>query len=185
MEPYIEFCQELFRLYGKDIETEAVHFVYQLFSANTYDMQEVMKETFAETGKDKTAAIRDVQDAIGRLLDARDEEFREKLDKIDHEKNRRLLRCIAQEGLVTGLSSSAMMKKYNLDNASSVQNGLKVLMNDNHCLVSKVGNRHYQLQNRFFELWLARKSGSIDLKYQSVQERFSKEQEIRKECITL
>ena len=185
MEPYTEFCQELFRLYGKDIETEAVHLVYQLFSANTYDMQEVMKETFAETGKDKTAAIRDVRDAIERLLDARDEEFREKLDRIDNEKNRRLLRCIAQEGLVTGLSSGAMMKKYNLDNASSVQNGLRVLMNDNHSLVSKVGSRHYQIQNRFLELWLARKSGTIGQKYQSVQERFAREQEIRKECVTL
>ncbi|MBQ6957848.1 MAG: ATP-binding protein [Bacteroidales bacterium] len=172
MVPYTTFCQEMFRQYGKDIEMDAVAFVYKLFSANTYDLQEVMKETFQETRRNKTASIRDVQDAIGRLLDTRDMEFRDFLDKIENEKTRRLLLCIAHEGIAKGLTSGGMIKKYHLDNASSVQNGLKTLMGDNIHLITLVSKGVYQLQDRFFELWLARRDNTLQLKFDGVDQRF-------------
>lgn len=170
--PYTSFCQEMFRLYGKEIETAAVNFVYKLFSANTYDMQEVMKETFQETRRNKTASMKDVQDAIDRLLDTRDMEFRDLLDKIDNVKTRRLLLCIAYEGLAKGMTSNEVMKKYHLDTASSVQNGLKMLMGDNVNLVTQVGKGLYQLQNRFFELWLSRRDNALQQKYEVAEQRF-------------
>ena len=175
MEPYVEFCCELFHLYGKSIEKEAIELVYQLFSANTYDMQEVMKETFPEIRPGDTAVTSDIRSAINRLLGSRDEEFRAILDRISNEKNRRVLKCIAKEGIASELTSGSMIKRYGLDTASSVQNALNVLMGNNLRLIVRAGEARYQLRDRFFELWLARRNNLLEGKFNSAPERFSQE----------
>ena len=181
MNAYSDFCQEMFEKYGKSIDEETVQFVYQLFSANTYDMQEVMKETFPEIVKDSKATKEDVYAAIDRLLDSRDEEFRSILNKIENEKNRKVLYFVLREGLASGLTSGATMRQYGLDNASSVQNALNVLCGDNVNAVVKVGKNQYQARDRFFELWFARKEGNLENKFLHVEERYSKEMKLRTE----
>ena len=170
-EAYTQFCEEMFTLYGKSIDPEAVEFVYKLFSGNTFDMQEVMKETFMNASADVVTTRDDVTNAIHTLLDQRDTEFKAYLDRIDNQKYRRLLFCIAREGITKGLTSSAMMKRYNLDNASSVQNGLAFLMSDHINLIMKTGPAEYSLRNRFFELWIARRDHSLDAKIEEILQR--------------
>lgn len=178
-ESYTQFCKEMFGLYGKGIEEEAVVFVYQLFSSNTYDMQEVMQETFPDISPKATATISDITTSINRLLDSREEEFRGILNKIENDKNRRVLNCILREGLTDGLTSGPMMRKYNLDNASSVQNALTVLQGEHINAITRVGDRHYQARDRFFELWWARREGNLEQKFALARERYQKESELR------
>lgn len=175
LESYAEFCREMFGLYNKDIDSEAIEFVYHLLSANTYDMQEVMKETFPEIATGNKAGIEDIKASINRLLDSRDEEFRGILNKVENDKNRRVLFCILREGQASGLTSGKMLKQYNLDNASSVQNALKVLMGDNLNVIMRVGGNYYQARDRFFELWWARREGDLEKKFSLARERYQKE----------
>ena len=178
---YSDFCRKQFSEYNKDITKDAVSLAYNLFSGNTYDMQEVMKQAFTMIPEGKTATSETIVSAVNNILDSREVEFREKLDLTDSQKARRLLHCIANEGLATGLTSSSMMKKYGLDNASSVQNAIAYLTDDQHNLVVRIGKGAYCLQNRFFELWLARKNQMLGHKLQNASSRFEAERKLLSE----
>ena len=131
-----------------------------------------MKEAFANTGTKGTVDEDKVIATVRLLLAEKDMDFRENLNRLDNKKERNVLFCIASEGLVTGLTSSAMMKKYSLDNASSVQNALRNLCGDNLNMVAKVGKSHYKLQDKFFELWLAASDNAFDRKVISAPTTF-------------
>lgn len=175
LESYREFCKGLFSLYKKEIADDAVDLAYHLFSGNTYDMQEVMRETFQDLPKGKKAERAAVVRSVQVLLDQRNEEFRDRLDKLDNLKARRVLFAIAEEGIATGLTSTAIIKQYHLDNASSVQNALKLLSDDKQNFIKKVGKASYCLQDRFFELWIARQGRRLESKIERAEARFLRE----------
>ena len=172
---YREFCSSMFHLYKKEIDADAIDMVYNLFSGNTYDIQVVMKGTFAQTAPREKASQDTALSAIFEILENREQDFREKMNELDNQKERKTLYCIAREGLATGLTSSQMLKQYQLDNASSVQNALKNLCGDKLNLVSRVGKNHYRLQDRFFELWFAKTDGRFDEKISTAKDAFDKE----------
>lgn len=172
LDSYREFCKSMFGLYDKTITDSAIDWVYYLFCGSTYDMQLVMKEAFANTGKNGTVDDETVLATVRRLLAEKEMDYRENLNRLDNKKERNVLFCIASEGLATGLTSSAMMKKYSLDNASSVQNALRNLCGDHLNLVAKVGKSHYKLQDKFFELWLALSNKAFDQKVSSAPANF-------------
>ena len=172
LDSYRKFCKSMFGMYDKEITDSAIDLVYFLFCGNTYDMQQVMKEAFANTGTKGTVDEDKVIATVRLLLAEKDMDFRENLNRLDNKKERNVLFCIASEGLVTGLTSSAMMKKYSLDNASSVQNALRNLCGDNLNMVVKVGKSHYKLQDKFFELWLAASDNAFDRKVISAPTTF-------------
>jgi len=82
------------------------------------------------------------------------------------------LYCIAREGLATGLTSGAMIKRYNLDTASSVQNALRNLCGDKLNIAARVGGAHYRLQDKFFELWIADVNHFWDSKVDNPEQLF-------------
>ncbi|MBQ9893667.1 MAG: ATP-binding protein [Bacteroidales bacterium] len=164
IESYREFCRSMFRLYGKEIEDTAIDLVYHLFCGNTYDMQQVMKAAFAGAVKTRAVDVDAIIATIQLILFDKDKDFRENLNRLDNQKERRVLFCIANEGLATGLTSASTMKRYGLDNASSVQNALRNLCGDKLNMVAKVGRSHYKLQDKFFELWLAKMNHTFDAK---------------------
>lgn len=172
LDSYRDFCKSLFGMYGKEITDSAIDSVYYLFCGNTYDMQQVMKEAFANTAKGGIVDEDTTLLTIRRLLDEKERDFRENLNRLDNKKERNVLFCIANEGLATGLTSSAMMKKYALDNASSVQNALRNLCGDHLNLVARVGKYHYKLQDKFFELWLASSNNAFAKKVFSAPTTF-------------
>ena len=71
-----------------------------------------------------------------------------------------------------------MMKKYNLDNASVVQNALNNLGEERMNIIARLCKGTYVLQDRLFELWIAYKSGFLDRKFEAVPERFIEQREI-------
>ena len=177
---YRVFCKRLFAGYRKEIEDDAVDLVYYLFSGNTYDMQEVMRETFQDVRPGKTAGKEEVVRSVNVLLDQRNEEFRDRLDKLDNKKARMVLFAIAEEGIGAGLTSAALMKRYHLDNASSVQNALIMLSDDKTNFIRKMGRASYCLQDRFFELWCARNNRNLESKINRAEMRFLQELAIGK-----
>ena len=176
---YCSFCREMFGKYGKSIEEDAILFAYCLFSGNTYDMQAVMKHTFARSNRRKTVSRDTVIQTIQDMLDGREQEFREVLSKLGNVKERRTLFCIAEEGIASGLTSAGIMKRYKLENASSVQNALKVLSGDKLNLIRRIGKATYILRDRFFELWLARNNQVLKRKFDEAETRFKIERSYR------
>ena len=179
---YREFCQRLFDLRCKTVTDAAVDFIYYLFSANTYEMQQAMNLAFALTAEGQIADIKMMKWAIDEILTANDSFYRELLARSSSEKERNLLQCLAVEGLASGLTSQEKIWKYNLGGASSVQASLKKLTDPKrNALIVEIGRNNYRLQDKFFELWLASQIGILDNKYDAAQDLFHRELSAMKE----
>lgn len=177
-ESYTSFAKRLFQQYGKDISDEAIAMAYALFSGRTYDIQEVMKEVFQQLASGKTASLDDVKDAVKRLMAMWDNDFRERMDRIEKIKNRNMLYAIALEGIATSVTSTSFIRKYKMDNASSIQNAIAYLSDENINAIEKIGKASYQLQNRLFELWIANGFRCLDQKFSTARDRFEKERQM-------
>ena len=175
---YVDFCRSMFGLGGRAVDGDAVAFVYHLFSGETYLLQETMKETYTRTFPGGLADKETVLAAIGEMLSRKDTDYREIMNRLGNKKERNTLFCIASEGIASGMTSSSMLKKYDLDNASSVQNALVNLGEGKLNLIDRIAKGTYVIQDRLFELWIAWKSGYLPGKYQYARERFDRQREI-------
>ena len=69
------------------------------------------------------------------------------------EKQKEIMIAIAKEQKAKGVTSAAFIKKYRLTSASSVQSGLKGLL-EKDMLTQESGG--YQVYDRLFNIWLRR-----------------------------
>lgn len=179
---YKEFVLDNFASYGKNITEEAIEFTYYVMSGNTFGMQEIMKEAFINASPGSLTEKEDIINALKGILIKKDTEYREILNRITSIKDRNTLFCIAALGVAQGLTSSEVMKKFNLDNASSVQHSLSNLSEDKLDMIQLISKGTYMLQDRLFELWIAYRGNYLDMKLINPKERFEKE---RKESRSL
>ena len=184
LDTYVEFCERMFERGKKKIEREAVEFAYYLFSGETYLLQSLMKEVYASLPSRAIARVKDIKYALAALIESKDTDYKDILNRLDNKKERNTLFCIALEGIGKELTSSFMMKKYNLDNASSVQNALNNLGEERLNLTARLCKGTYVLQDRLFELWLASKFGVLEQKYEDSPNRFVEQREIER-AVTL
>lgn len=168
---YVDFCQRMFRGEKKDIDTAAVAFTYDLFYGETYLMQETMKEAFQAASEGSIVTKDDMVATVKKILLHKDNDFRDILNRLDNKKERNTLFCIATEGIASGLTRSFIMKRYDLDNASSVQNALENLGENKLNLIVRIAKGTYILQDRLFELWIAEKGGYLNLKLEQAEAR--------------
>ena len=178
LDSYRDFVKTMFDDYGRRIDDEAVDFVYYLMSGNTFNMQETMKETFMMTAGKDTVGKEDTIAAVLSILSRHDEEYRDLLNRLTSQKDRKLLYCIAAEGIAQNLTSCAMMKKYGLDNASSVQHSLSNLTGEKMPMARKLSKQAYMLQDGLLELWLLQRAGGLDAKFQNPEDRFERERSL-------
>ena len=175
LETYRSFVMSIFSERNRGIRPEAVDFVYYVFRGNTYQLQLLMKEAFALTDEGATVTITDIKGIINRLLDDNEYDNRMLLNRLNNKKERNTLFCIANESVASGLTSTAVMKKYNLDNPSSVQNALNNLSGDQFNLIYKVGQSSWCMQDIFLELWLDRMMGTLEARYERAEDLFREE----------
>lgn len=175
---YSQFCVKMFSGYGKAVNPGAVSFLYHLFSGETAPMQETMNMVFRNVKAGHTADVDDVKDAVEKLLDIRDSTFREVLNRIDREHTRNTLFCIAAMGVAESMTSSKTMRYYRLDNASSVQKSLLNLMDEKSPVIRNIRKGVYVIDDRLFELWIAREGSYLDIKFASAESRFIRQMEL-------
>lgn len=180
LESYREFAKAMFEDYGRIVDDDAVDFVYYLMSGNTFNMQETMKEMFMMTSDKGHAKKDDAVSAVLSILDRHDEEYREQINLITNLKDRKLLYCVAKEGMAQNLTSGGIMKRYGLDNASSVQHSISNLTDEKMPLIRRL-SKTYMLQDRIFELWLSLRNGGIEDKFKNPKERFERERALNNE----
>ena len=169
---YEHFVRGCFEEYGKAISPDAIRFVYDLFLGETAPMQELMNNVFGSLPQNEEAGPPEVRKSVNSILDSRDETFRALLNGIDKEKTRNTLYCIAAQGIASNLTSSKVMKDYALDNASSVQNALISLQDEKNLIIRKLSKGTYVIDDRLFELWIAREGAYLDVKFKAAGDRF-------------
>lgn len=150
LDKYTEFAQRLFGRFGKIIEDDAMKYVYNTFCGNTYYVQKVLHEAFAQTEEGRRADTAMLGDIIHSLILDNDRRFSEMLSRLALPQ-KELLYAIAKEGRAMRMTSAAFLKKHNLRSASSVQSAVKKLME--YHLVS-VSQSAYYIDDQLMHLWL-------------------------------
>lgn len=176
-EPYVSFCQRMFKEYGKSIDPSTALYAYHIFANSTLSLQEVMNEVFSATDQGETAGIESIQEAIVTIIRQKEGGFRETLDRIENARTRNVLRCIADMGIATGLTATATLRKYHLDNASAVQNAIKYLTNPKVGLVVEIRPNYYRVEDKYLELWLQSKLGLLQQRLEESEMLLKKERE--------
>lgn len=184
LDTYRDFCQKTFLKYRKELDPKAATLVYHLFRGITLDMQLVMKKVFEQTNKGEIADVNVVKGCIKILLDEQDMGFATKLHAIDAQTQRNILFAVAAEGIAENITSADMISRYSLTSASHVQNAIKKLVDNNNFLLVKIAKGTYIMDNKFLELWIARKMGILEQKYEYAEALFDKEREISERQIS-
>lgn len=178
LETYSQFCRRILSEYGKDISEDAIRFLYYIFSGETAPMQETMNRVFSMIKTGDRADTNTIKNAIIILLDSHDTSFREIVNRIERENVRNTLFCIAAMGIANKLTSAKNVNNYHLSSASSVQKSLLILQDENSPLIRKLSKGIYVIEDRLFELWIAREGNYLDYKYATAYDRFIKQKEL-------
>lgn len=147
---YAEFCQKHFARYDKYLADGVAENVYQRFGGVTYYMQRVMNILFMRTQEGMTCTMDDINLAIQYLMELFTANYEDLLYQLP-EKQRIVLYAIAREGQAKNITSSAFVKKYHLNSASSVNSAVKALLEKDILTMSK---GVYQVYDLFLEHWL-------------------------------
>ena len=92
--------------------------------------------------------------ALGNILDTYEHTYTDLL-RLLSSRQKSLLLAIAREGKVAKAQSSAFIKRYKLTSASSVQSGLRTLMEKAY--ITEEGGRYY-LYDLFLQRWIERRN---------------------------
>ncbi|RHJ78548.1 ATP-binding protein [Parabacteroides sp. AM08-6] len=151
-EAYTEFASSHFLSFGKKIETEVIHSLYERFEGITWYIQKLLNVLFAMTPKGETCNTSMVNTALEFVVDSYSFTYSELLYQLP-EKQKELLVAICKEGHATALTSGKFIHRYSLPSASSVQSALKGLLEKD--FITREGNT-FQVYDRFFAEWLRR-----------------------------
>lgn len=184
LETYKSFCKRLFVGNKREIDDQAVDFIYELFSGETMLMQQAMNNIFSNTQIGEKADIETCREAVNNLLRSKDSDYKEILDKLQGVKERNMLFYIAYAGIADKVTSSAVIKEFDLQGTSQVQNALKNLGEDKADLIEAIDKTTYVIKDRLLELWLAERMDILENKLQNAPVRYNLQIEIENKMPT-
>ena len=152
LEVYKPFVKGLFEENGKKVTDQLVENVYTLFDGHTWYVQLMLNELFILTDKKGICDVPMINLALNNIIATQDFTFQEIFSRLP-EKQKEIMIAIAKEQKAKGVTSAAFIKKYRLTSASSVQSGLKGLL-EKDMLTQESGG--YQVYDRLFNIWLRR-----------------------------
>lgn len=150
IDKYVEFAQRQFAKYGKLIEPDVVKEVYNKFDAVTSCIQRVLNVLFLKTPQGEVCTVDMVQGAIDYIIALFSETYETLLEKIP-EKQREVLKAIANAGRAKGVTGKTFIKKYRLQTASVVSAALRGLLEKDFVTQDK---DVYSVYDPFFAFWL-------------------------------
>lgn len=149
-EIYIPFIANHFLKRERQIETEDIEKVYQLFKGHTYYIQKTFNEAFADTPRGEECNLDIIKTAIDNLIAYNETIFQEILSNIP-EKQKEVLYAIAKTGDAENVTSAKFIKQYSLTSASSVQSAVKKLLEKD--IITEI-NKVYSITDKFFAMWI-------------------------------
>jgi hypothetical protein len=127
LEIYTAFAIQQFKASGKDIDPEAVAWVYQVFDGVTMYVHKLLHDSFADTQPGETCNITAMQWAAEQLLQQNSKRLQELLAYVT-EQQKEVLYAIAADRNVQRITSSDFVKRHHLKSASAVQSAAKRLL---------------------------------------------------------
>ena len=148
-EKYYPFVEEHFNNCNKQIDKEALEFIFEWTQTHTYYVQFVCKNCF--NLKKKNLKKEDVQEVCKNIL-AQNETIYQQFRKLLTDRQWKLLIAIAKEEKLRKPTASNFLQKYNLGSASSVKIALQSLL-DKRLIISIVShNEEFYLVDDLFLL---------------------------------
>ena len=148
-ERYVEFAQELFRAYAKEVTRETVLDVYQRYDGVTWYVQSVLNALFSMTESGKVCSQEFVEPAIRQIIDQQSFAYSALLFQLPT-KQKEVLIAISKEGRVTNVTGRQFLQRHRLT-ASMVQAAIKGLLEKD--FITRDLNT-YSVYDRFFGQWL-------------------------------
>ncbi len=133
---YSSFAESFFRKADRPFSATAFTALWHRFDGITWYLQNALNRIWGEGGGLNTEA--DVAAVVDRLVEERALTFHDLL-VAQSGVGRALLSAIAQEGVVSEITSTAFLRKYGLSAPSSVRTALPILMERNLVYRSEAG----------------------------------------------
>ena len=152
MERYVEFAQNLFQEYHKNILRETVVETYQRYEGVTWYVQVILNALFSLTESGSTCTPEMVGNAIQQVVSQQSFAYNTLLYQLPS-KQKEVLMAICREGKASNVTSRAFLQKYGLT-ASSVQAAVKGLL-EKDFITQDLGI--YSVYDNFFAIWMLAK----------------------------
>jgi DNA-binding MarR family transcriptional regulator len=149
MERYVEFAQNLFREYHKDIAKETIIDVYQRYEGVTWYVQSVLNALFILTKTNEVCLSEMVETAIQQVVSQQSFVYSALLYQLPP-KQKEVLMAICKEGKATNITSRPFLQRHHLT-ASTVQGAVKGLL-EKDFITQDLGT--YSVYDKFFAMWL-------------------------------
>lgn len=124
-----------------------------MFEGHTYYVQKTMNEAFSNTIPEEECNMETVQYSLQSVLDGNAGLYKDYLSRLTLNQ-KTFLYAVARDGWATQITSSAFIKRHKLASASSVQNAVRKLKEEE--LIVEEGKR-YRVSDRFFSMWIRRR----------------------------
>lgn len=152
LDAYKPFIERLFEENGKKITEGLIEDVYHTFEGHTWYVQWLLNELFALTDKKHICDEPMMNVALDNIVARQEFTCQEIFSRLP-EKQKEILIAIAKEHKVKAVTSTEFIKKYKLSSSSSVQSGLKGLL-EKDVVTQEEGV--YQVYDRLFAIWIRR-----------------------------
>ena len=149
---YIEFAGKLFAERGRFLDEFTAEMVYRMFDGCTWYVQMMMNELFALTERGLVCTPEYVDFAWENIIMAQEDRYRSILHSLAP-KQRGLLKAIAKDKTVEGITSADFVRRHSLTSASSVQAALKPLLKSD---IVTCEEGVYRIYDYFFADYLAK-----------------------------
>lgn len=150
---YIEFICQKFSEKGRHIQPEVAGEVYDMFEGHTFYVQKTMNESFSNTMPGEECSMETVQFSLQSVLDSNAGLYKDYLSRLTLNQ-KTFLYAVAKDWWATQITSSSFIKRHKLASASSVQNAVRKLKEEE--LIVEEGKR-YRVSDRFFAMWIRRR----------------------------
>lgn len=152
LDAYKPFVERLFEENGKKITGGLIENVYDSFEGHTWYVQWLLNELFALTDKQQICDKPMMSVALDNIIARQEFTCQEIFSRLP-EKQKEILIAIAKEHKAKAVTSTQFIKKYKLSSSSSVQSGLKGLL-EKDVVTQEEGV--YQVYDRLFAIWIRR-----------------------------
>lgn len=155
-EVYTDFAEEQFKKASRRITHEAVSLAYDLFAGHTYYVHNILHNAFAYTDSEETIDETIINKTLSDILEEKGRSFANVMNQLNMQQKETLI-AIAKEGIASGITSVAFVKKHALKSPSSVQYAINVLL-DKQILTyqNEKRTKKYSVSDRFMEMWIHR-----------------------------
>lgn len=145
---YYEFASSKFKAKDITLPREIFHSIYSLVDGVTWYVQAVMNRLYRLN--ECTVTELHLRSAINDIILSEEDDYKRLLHLLTANQSR-LLRAIANEGIVKSPLAGDFMRKHQMKSASSIQRALQYLMDEEYLYHTDEG---YIVYDRFFALWL-------------------------------